>query len=214
MSCIPVKIWKTRINGVPRPYNLGWRHSRIFCVAKRKRFVEKEAAYLISSASWGSSTRGLGTLIAVIMRYPEISSVQYNVEDSTLSATFLLRRTLEPQPFETLVNQLVEVLETYRLVTRRPLKAVEVRHVAIDQVTEVELIRDIETLSVEEIGMTIEVLRDAFTSDLILDSHDLLEEELLLQEENIQAGLEALKRDDARRLVALRDEGRLMVFNT
>ncbi len=148
------------------------------------------------------------------MRYPEISSVQYNVEDSTLSATFLLRRTLEPQPFEVLVNQLVEVLETYRLVTRRPLKVVNVQHVVIDQVTEVELIRDIETLSVEEIGMTIEVLRDTFTSDLILDSHDLLEEELLLQEENIQAGLEALKRDDAGRLVALRDEGRLMVFNT
>lgn len=148
------------------------------------------------------------------MRYPEISSVQYNVEDSTLSATFLLRRTLEPQPFEALVNQLVEVLETYRLVTRRPLKVVKVQHVVMDQVTEVELIRDIETLSVEEIGMTIEVLRDTFTSDLILDSHDLLEEELLLQEENIQAGLEALKRDDAGRLVALRDEGRLMVFNT
>ena len=148
------------------------------------------------------------------MRYPEISSVQYNVEYSTLSATFLLRRTMEVQPFEVVVNQLVEVLETYRLVTRRPLKVVDVQHVVNDQVTEVELIRDIETLSVEEIGMTIEVLRDTFTSDLILDSHDLLEEELLLQDENIQAGLEALKRDDARRLVALRDEGRLMVFNT
>ncbi len=148
------------------------------------------------------------------MRYPEISSVQYNVEDSTLSATFLLRCTLGPQPFESLQNQLVEVLETYRLVTRRPLDVVEVHHLVIDQVTEVELIRDIKTLSVEEIGMAIEVLRDTFTSDLISDTHDLLEEELMLQEENIQAGLEALKSDEARRLVALRDEGHVMVFNT
>ncbi len=148
------------------------------------------------------------------MRYPEISSVQYNVEDSTLSATFLLRRTLEPEPFEALLNQMVEVLETYRLVTRRPLDVVQVNHVVIDQVTELELVRDIKTLSVEEIGMAIEVLRDTFSSDLISDSHDLLEEELLLQEENIQAGLEALKRDDVGRLIALRDEGRVMVFNT
>ncbi len=169
---------------------------------------------MLSSASWGSSTRGLGTLIAVMMRYPEISSVQYNVEDSTLSCTFILRRSLEESLFQSLEAQVTEVLETYRVVTRRPLTAIRMTHVVMDQATEIELVRDTETVSIEEVGMAIEILRDVFEQDLMSDSHDLLEEDLMLQEENIQAGLEALKRDDAGRLVALRDEGRVMVFNT
>lgn len=169
---------------------------------------------MLSSASWGSSTRGLGTLIAVMMRYPEISSVQYNVEDSTLSCTFILRRNLESTVYHAMADQLTEVLETYRAVTRRPLRYIKVTHVVMDQATEIELVRDADTLSIEEVGMAIEVLRDLFEQDLMTDSHDLLEEELMLQEENIQAGLEVLKRDDAGRLVALRDEGRVMVFNT
>jgi hypothetical protein len=57
-------------------------------------------------------------------------------------------------------------------------------------------------------------LRDRFEFDVAADPNDLLEEEMLVQEENIQAGLEALKKGSAGHLVALREDGRVVVFKT
>lgn len=168
----------------------------------------------LPSTGWGSSTRGLGALISALVRYPEISSVQYNPDNRTLSATFILRCRLDEPAWQELHGQIRDVLVEYRWLTARPLAHIELSYLELDSVTSIELIRDVLTLSVEEIGMVIEVLRDAHGADLVADSHDLLEEELMLQEETIQASLEDMKGGGAGSLVALRDEGRVVVFNT
>ncbi len=168
----------------------------------------------LSSSGWGSSTRGLGALITVMMRYPEINSVQFNPDDRTLNMTFIIRKTLSDETWSNLNDQLVNVLQTYRWVTSRPLSIIELDRLDWDTATIVELHRDIDTVSVEEVGMMIEILHDWFEQDVVTDTHDLLEEELMLQEETIQANLEALSQDAHGHLVALRDEGRVVVFNT
>lgn len=168
----------------------------------------------VPSYSWGSSTRGLGTLIAVLMRYPEVSSVQYNPEHDTLSVNFVIRKQLSGETWNDTWQQLEEVLETYRHVTGRPLKTIELDSSQLDTVTSVELTRDVATLSVEEIGMAIEVLREIFEGEVLADQHDLLEEEMMVQEETIQERLEAIKRGASGHLIAMRDEGRVVVFNT
>ncbi|PSR33302.1 MAG: hypothetical protein C7B44_14765 [Sulfobacillus thermosulfidooxidans] len=168
----------------------------------------------LSSSGWGSSTRGLGALITVMMRYPEINSVQFNPDDRTLNMTFIVRKTLEEDVWQRFQLQLQDVLQTYRWVTGRPLSQISLDRLEWDTATIIELRRDIETVSVEEVGMMIEILHDWFEQDVVMDSHDLLEEELMLQEETIQANLEALTKDAHGHLVALRDEGRVVVFNT
>ncbi|AUW93764.1 hypothetical protein [Sulfobacillus sp. hq2] len=168
----------------------------------------------LSSSGWGSSTRGLGALITVMMRYPEINSVQFNPDDRTLNMTFIVRKTLGEDVWQRFQLQLQDVLQTYRWVTGRPLSQISLDRLEWDTATIIELRRDIETVSVEEVGMMIEILHDWFEQDVVMDSHDLLEEELMLQEETIQANLEALTKDAHGHLVALRDEGRVVVFNT
>ncbi len=168
----------------------------------------------LSSSGWGSSTRGLGALITVMMRYPEINSVQFNPDDRTLNMTFIVRKTLDEATWQQFNDQLQDVLQTYRWVTERPLTDINLDRLEWDTATIIELRRDIETVSVEEVGMMIEILHDWFEQDVVTDSHDLLEEELMLQEETIQANLEALGQESHGHLVALRDEGRVVVFNT
>lgn len=166
------------------------------------------------SFGWGGSTRGLGTLIAVMMRYPEVSAVQCDPEANTMSITFILPRAIEETLWQGFSDQLQEVLGSYRDITGRPLHHLELNRTEFGDVTSIELRRDTKTVSVEEVGMAIEVLRDAFDGGAIADPHDLLEEEMMLQEETIQERLADLIQHGCGQLVALRDEGRVVVFNT
>lgn len=153
-------------------------------------------------------------MIAVMMRYPEMSSVQYQPEDGTLTMVFILRRSLSDEEWGSWAPATCELLETYRHLTGTPPTVLELRRTSVDHSTMIELVRDVKTVSVEEAGMMIEILRDQFGPDLVADPHELLEEEMIVQEENIQANLEALKKGASGQLVALRDDGRVMVYKT
>ncbi len=152
--------------------------------------------------------------MAVVMRYPEVSSLQYNPESGTLTLAFLVRRSWDAATSEELQSTIGEILEAYRSITKTPLETLAVDFMAMEGITVVEVRRDAKTLSVEEAGMLIEVLRDRFAFDLAADPNDLLEEEMLVQEENIQAELESLKKGAKGNLVAMREDGRVLVFRT
>lgn len=166
------------------------------------------------SFGWGGSTRGLGTLIAVLMRYPEVSSVQCNPEAKTLQVTFVIRGAISGDTWNALHENAQAALESYRHMTKRPLNTIELAHDVSSDVTTVELIRDTETVSVEEIGILIEILRDHAALTVLYDPHDLLEEDMMVQEETIQERLQTLIQEGSGQLVAMRDEGRVLIFNT
>ncbi len=168
----------------------------------------------IPSFGWGGSTRGLGTLIAVLMRYPEVSSVQCNPEAKTIQVTFVIRGPIDEGPWQQVWENAVTALKTYRQMTKRPLEIIEMTRELTGDVLTIELVRDTNTLSVEEIGIAIEILRDQAQLTVLYDPHDLLEEDMMVQEETIQERLQTLVQEGSGQLVALRDEGRVLIFNT
>lgn len=140
--------------------------------------------------------------------------MQYNPESESLTLAFIIRRNLDPSQWSELETAIRETLVAYRSLTRTPLSVLDLLAMAVEGVSVIEVTRDANTLSVEEVGMLIEMLRDRFEFDVAADPNDLLEEEMLVQEENIQAGLEALKKGSSGQLVALREDGRVVVFKT
>lgn len=166
------------------------------------------------SFGWGGSTRGLGTLIAVLMRYPEVSSVQCNPEAKTIQVSFVIRGALEDSLWAQVLEESLASLTTYRQMTRRPLESMDLTHDVSTDVTTVELTRDTNTVSVEEIGIIIEILRDHAQLTVLYDPHDLLEEDMMVQEETIQERLLTLVEEGTGQLVAMRDEGRVLIFST
>lgn len=166
------------------------------------------------SFGWGGSTRGLGTLIAVLMRYPEVSSVQCNPEAKVLQVAFVVRGAVESTVWRPLHDDVVTALSLYREMTKRPAQSIEVMADVSGDVTTIEVVRDTETVSVEEIGIVIEILRDQANLTVLYDPHDLLEEDMMVQEETIQERLQTLIQEGSGQLVAMRDEGRVLIFNT
>lgn len=166
------------------------------------------------SYGWGGSTRGLGTLIAVLMRYPEVSSVQCNPEAKTIQVTFVVRGAISDAAWERVSDESQTALASYRHMTKRPLTTIDLIHDVSGAVTTIELTRDTDTVSVEEIGILIEILRDHAELTVLFDPHDLLEEDMMVQEETIQERLQDLIQEGSGQLVALRDEGRVLIFNT
>lgn len=168
-----------------------------------------------SSNSWGTSPRGVGALIAVLVRYPEVSSLDYRADEGVLALTVCCRTALDPDAFQRIQTAWDEGLKMYRECLRQPdprLARLDVD--VMDSVSNLILTRDVESLTVEEVGLTIEIFREETGGDLVADPADLVEEELLAQEENIQATLESLRDNPGGRLFALREEGRVLVFNS
>lgn len=166
------------------------------------------------SFGWGGSTRGLGTLIAVLMRYPEVSSVQCNPEAKTIQVTFVVRGAVSDEAWNRVAEEGGTALVSYREMTKRPLTTIELTRDVVGAVTTVELVRDTDTVSVEEIGILIEIMREHGELTVLYDPHDLLEEDMMVQEETIQERLQTLLEEGGGQLVAMRDEGRVLIFNT
>jgi hypothetical protein len=156
----------------------------------------------------------LGTLIAVLMRYPEVSSVQCSPEAKTIQVTFVIRGAVRAKVSRKILDDVRQSLLAYRQMTKRPLSLIDLTTEVSSDVTTIELTRDTDTVSVEEIGICIEILRDQAELTVLYDPHDLLEEDMMVQEETIQERLQTLVQEGSGQLVAMRDEGRVLIFNT
>jgi hypothetical protein len=165
--------------------------------------------------NWANHPHGVSTLIAVLVRYPEVSSLNFEPETGLLRVSFCLRTELAAERASEFRARLDETLEAYReLVSASAPQVAEVQVDSMEAVTVLGLVRDVDTLSIEEVGLAIEILRDVAGPELVSDPNDLIEEELIAQEETIEATLESLKETPGGSLLALREEGRILVFNT
>jgi hypothetical protein len=165
----------------------------------------------------GAGGRGVGALIASLVRYPELSSLDFHPEAGRVTLSFCLRGTLSRARTKALASSLMEVLVTYHHLLRFPLAGegvAEFTTESLEPLTILRLTRDVASLSPDEVGMVIDWLREQCGADLLTDPNDFSEDDLLDQEETIQAALESLSDTPGRRLFALREDGRVLVFNT
>ena len=85
----------------------------------------------------------------------------------------------------------------------------------VGNITQIQITRDVATLTADEISLLIGLILQGFGENLISDrSDDLEEEDLIVQEEfiaNLLADLKETVQD--KRLIGFREEGRVVVFN-
>jgi hypothetical protein len=172
-------------------------------------------AQLKGLGGFGANPRGVGALIAVLVRYPEVSSLELDAHQGVLALSFCCRGAVSAEQFAALHEAWNESMLTYRDCLRLPDPRLATLDLdVVEAVSTVILTRDVESLTVEEVGLTIEILREQVGSELVADPADLVEEEWMAQEETIQATLETLRDTPGGRLFALREEGRVLVFNS
>lgn len=154
-------------------------------------------------------------IVSLLVRYPEIATVSYDPESKSLQIMFVLAKPLEPGQFQSFRDMLKTSIDVFLSVSGREPGELHLSYNNFEQNAFIEVRRDIDSLSQEEISMVYDLVTGHFGDMLVCDQDEsLAEEELQVQEEIIDHMLEDLK--DSRQektLFGFREEGRVLVFN-
>ena len=94
-------------------------------------------------------------------------------------------------------------------------KEIDINIKKYEELAFINIIRDIKTLSRTEIVLISSIISNSFKEKLVCDKNDALqEEEILLQEEVMENMLSIMKKNHfSTRLIGIREEGKVIVFN-
>lgn len=161
-----------------------------------------------------SISRSAGLLISVLVRYPEVGTVKYEPRQQTIRMSLLITGELLDEEWSRTENSLLETLEVYHMLEQREPAVVEVDVDNLGALITVSLTRDVSTFSPEEIYTIVEFFRERFSGRLVTEQVDLgTEEEWMAQDEAIESMLANLEQSRSNRnLIAIREDGRVMVF--
>ncbi|MDT8901377.1 hypothetical protein [Anaeroselena agilis] len=160
-------------------------------------------------------SHGANLLISILVRYPEIGTVNYDADTGTINLTFMLSGTPAAAELAAIEERLLASIDAYHSLEGIKDGSAEVWCSTCDQVAMLTLRRDVGTLSRGEIALVIALLHEGLQDRLIADENDaILEEDLLVQEEVIGTMLESMKQDhNGNGLIGIREDGRVLVFN-
>lgn len=158
---------------------------------------------------------GVNLLISILVRYPEIGTINFDPRQDSLKMTFLLSSIPSPQEFAALEQVMLNSVLAYHMLEGVSVTTAEIHLNKYDQVAMVTILRDVHTLSKGEIALMITLLRERLKDRLITDHNEaMLEEDLLIQEELIDNMLQSMKQKEiVQSLIGIREDGRVLVFN-
>ncbi|MDD2421336.1 MAG: hypothetical protein PHC60_05855 [Heliobacteriaceae bacterium] len=159
----------------------------------------------------------MGLLISILVRYPEVGTINYDPEGRVLKFTFLLHWEVTEQKLAQIAETIGEALRVYHGLEELEPKIVTVEpRYDTGGLFSLGVGRDIETLSQGEIALLIDLLHQLLGPGILEEDEPnvLLEDELQWQEEMISHMLDTLKSGDIeQQIFAFREEGRVMVYN-
>jgi len=160
-------------------------------------------------------TDGVNLLIPILVRYPEITSISFDPETHTLKQTFMLSGIPDEAEFFAVRKILMDSISVYYILEGITDTNVDIQLSKHENVAMLHIIRDVQTLSKGEIALIIAILQDRFRDSLIVDTGEaMLEDEIVLQEELIDNMLNNItKHYSGHRVIGIREDGRVMVFN-
>lgn len=157
----------------------------------------------------------VGLLISILVRYPEVATINFDPENHLIKFTFIYSQILNVAELENLKTKLYDSIGAYNHLEGKETRFVSVSHQTCDDLTMVEVQRDVDSLVQEEIALIVEILHQYLNTNPVTEvSEQLFEEDLVAQEEFIDHLLETVKYSNQDKyLFAFREEGRVLVFN-
>ncbi|MCD5406572.1 MAG: hypothetical protein LRZ99_02630 [Desulfotomaculum sp.] len=162
-------------------------------------------------------TNAVNLLISILIRYPEVSTINFDSHRKKLKFHFLFTQILKEDELAALFELLKNSIEVYNILKEEKVKIVQITNQMIADFTMIKIERDVDTLTQGEIALIIQCLKQFIDQDITLDDEEevIYElEDLQRQEELIAAMLENVKYyQEDKSLFAFREEGRVFVFN-
>ena len=174
------------------------------------------------------SPEGVNFLTSLLVRHREIGSASLSFEEDKLRLSFYLHRKTEDEEWQSL-QELVRLswLAFFRLQRSQPRRADFLRgeqgkgelpfgHEAEEdlEMESLSLIRDLSTLTTEEISMLVTLVKEHFRSDLASNEETLNQDEEQ-QEEMVYRTLERLRGvRSPGTLTGFRDDMRVLIYSS
>lgn len=161
----------------------------------------------------GSGSAGL--LVSILLRFPEVGSVTFDPHSHALCFTLLLKQRMVADGFRRLQVLVLESVAAFSFLQGIEPRLVDINRTSLQGLTAIEISRDVETLTREEISLLIGLMRARFSDGLVVESDSgLMEEDLIVQEQLIDEALDDLRETQQQHnLIAYREGGRVLVFN-
>lgn len=157
----------------------------------------------------------VGLLISILVRYPEIGTVNFDPQTHGLKLTFIVSGTFGDKDIKMMTEKLLESINVYYELASINPQTFSIDWQKGDNCLVMALKRDVDTLSLEELSFLIELFGIQFNKSLISENNEeMFEEDVLQHEEIIIHMLENVKKNmPDKRLIAYREEGNVLVFN-
>jgi hypothetical protein len=154
-------------------------------------------------------------LTSILLCYPEIATINLDHKACIVRFTFYISKCLSKKTTDAFKKRLQQSLNAYYFLINKDVEVCSFSFQAPGGFTTLDFQRDVFTLTQKEVALIIALLREEFGDCLIAEEDDdLVVDDLSLHEELIGHMLEHTKETGAdSRLIALRDEGRVLVFN-
>lgn len=148
--------------------------------------------------------------------YPQVSRIKYEPEEKKMVFTFLLKK-VEEEKLKIFERRLLSCLDLYYDLLGEDLPGeISVRQQVKEEITVLEVQRNIKYLCEEEISIIVEVIFQIFKNEIIYDGNhkNEIHEFDIKFEEDINKLLNIFKkRGTTQKLIAFREEGRVKVFD-
>lgn len=156
----------------------------------------------------------ISLLTTLLIRYPEICSVNYSPGKRQLKISLILNHRLDKATQEQFQDELQRCVDTYIYFEKKEHpKYIRIKYTDGPGIGIVEITRDAATLTQKEISLIINYMHERFHSILVRDDLGLAEDDLLEQDDIIGCMLDRLRiKYPKYKLIALREEGRVLVF--
>lgn len=169
------------------------------------------------SSSGDDIRDSVGLLISILIRYPEVGSINYEPTDHLLKFTFMVGRIIADDEWFSFRETTMNCVATLNFLEQQKPEVVSIDYSTYEGISIIEVKRDVATFRQDELVVITRMLEECFGQDILAEGDDepsLLEEDLLAQEELIGHMLENVKGAvPDKRLIAFREAGRVLVFN-
>jgi len=155
------------------------------------------------------------SIVSLLVRFPEISSLWSHPTDGTLRLTYVVSRRLGKVEQRQLADMLDDHVRAFVALEGRDVRMIQVRCETDQRVTFVHCTRDSASFTREElllqIGMLGQRFGDALVKNPVEEPPD--EEIAALEDEQVEHAIEAMRDPGQKRsLVGYRDDKRVMVY--
>jgi len=158
----------------------------------------------------GRSQDGVGLLTSILMRYSEVGSVHYWREQHALKFTFMVTQA---QDDTTLQELLKPAIEFFHQLEGQRMRIFDIACRNEEGFCVITITRDADSMTQREVGLIVELLKRNYKHQLVYDEMYLPEDEQIYQEEMITQMLSSIQSKDINKnVVALREEGKVLVF--